>query len=154
MTPNVSVLEAVYASCTLPVLFKPRKINDIVYIDGCIFLDNPLAKTMEKGYAPETVLAITKKPRKLEEVDVVNINIFDYVMCLMNALFTKTQLVCTDISGIKEIQISSSLSDLARFFSMAESVAERKSAINKGIADTDAFISATTTEGNPPNCPV
>lgn len=152
-TPHISILEAVYASCTLPILFKPRKINDIVYIDGCIFLDNPLAKAMEKGYAPETVLAITKKSRKLEETDVVGINIFEYIMCLMNSLFTKTQLICLDTTGITQIPISSTLSDLANFFNMAESATYRQTAINKGIADTEAFISAMKSEETPLNFP-
>ncbi len=153
-TPDLPILEAIYASCTLPILFKPRKINNIVYIDGCIFLDNPLAKSMEKGYEPTSVLSVSKKSRTTVAADVATMNIFDYLLHLMNSLFSKTQVLHHNLDGIVQIQISSSLSDLAKFFSMAESAAERTSAINKGAADTDAFISAMKTVEIPPNCPV
>lgn len=138
--PSVSVLDAVYASCTLPILFRPQKIQNVVYIDGCIFLDNPLAKTMEKGYAATTVLAISKKQREWSHTDATTMNIFDYLAYLMNTLFTKTQLICTNKEGIVEIMISSSISELSNFFSIASNPVERRDAINRGIADANDYI--------------
>ncbi len=41
-TPNVSVLKAVEASMSVPILFKPINIDDELYIDGVISCDLPL----------------------------------------------------------------------------------------------------------------
>ena len=147
-TPDVSVLEAVYASCTLPILFQPRKINDCVFIDGCIFLDNPLAKTIEKGYDENSILVISKKKREQTTTDITDMNVFDYLLFLMNALFTKTQIVCKDNVCKNNIEITSKLSDLANFFSMAENPSDRETAINRGKEDVDAFISKQIVENS------
>lgn len=41
-TPNVLVLDAVNASCAIPILMKPVKIGDTYYVDGSITDDLPI----------------------------------------------------------------------------------------------------------------
>lgn len=136
-TPHISVLETVYASSTLPILFKPRKIENLTYIDGCIYLDYPLAKCLEKpNIDSKSVLGIKKKQRNAETTDATIMNMFDYLIFIMNMVFTKTQIYpLYNKSDIHEIEISSTFEDLANFFKMANSAEDRKHAIQRGMDD-------------------
>jgi NTE family protein len=53
---NVSLLEAVYASCALPVYFPPARIGDDVLVDGGVL--NPLPLSEAAGLQPTKVIAV------------------------------------------------------------------------------------------------
>tara|TARA_B110000967_G_C18750612_1_gene492623 strand:- start:58 stop:948 length:891 start_codon:yes stop_codon:yes gene_type:complete len=41
-TPNFSVMKAVYMSCSIPLIFKPIKYNNIFYLDGALSTPFPM----------------------------------------------------------------------------------------------------------------
>jgi predicted acylesterase/phospholipase RssA len=42
-TPNISVIQALRASCSLPLIFSPVKFNDNLYIDGGLYNNFPIS---------------------------------------------------------------------------------------------------------------
>lgn len=53
---NVSLVEAVYASCALPVYFPPAHIGDDVLVDGGV--TNPLPLSEAASFKPSRVIAV------------------------------------------------------------------------------------------------
>lgn len=45
--PEVKVLDAIYASCSLPIVFQPLIIENKAYIDGGLFLNYPIKNCLE-----------------------------------------------------------------------------------------------------------
>ena len=136
-TPNVKVLDAVYASSALPILLKPIQIEDKIYMDGSIYMNYPIAKCLERNNDPQTILGI-KNAFSANDVSELNkMNMFDYLSYIMNAMFKKAQLCELNVNreGVREISISSTIDDLSNFFKMASSSDERRNAINRGIVD-------------------
>jgi NTE family protein len=47
--PDLKVIEAVYYSCSLPIIFSPILKNESCYCDGGLLLNYPLEKCLENG---------------------------------------------------------------------------------------------------------
>lgn len=56
--PQWKVIDAVYASSCLPVLFEPFNHSGEYYIDGGVLKNYPLTQCIENGCEPETILGI------------------------------------------------------------------------------------------------
>lgn len=138
-TPNVEVIDAVYASSSLPFIFKPRSINGVTFIDGFIYLDYPIVKCLEKEFVdPETVLGLKKQITMEPYVVNDNMNMLEYLMQLFNSGFTKTQLVShPNIDKVREILITSSYGDMANFFEITSNKEVRLKAIESGEKDVN-----------------
>lgn len=144
-TPNVRVLDAVYVSSSLPILFVPMKIDDVVYMDGFLYLDYPIVKCLEKGHDPTTVLGIKKsialKPYVYDE----SMNMFEYLMQLVNSGFTKTQLThYPGIESVKEIIVTSNPGDMSKIFDLATSREYRVDFIQRGVDDVNTYLSTVS----------
>lgn len=138
-TPNVKLLDAVYASMSIPILFKPIKIDGELYFDGYIFLNYPLSKCLEKNKDCKTILGILYKENKQNKTDVdEDLNMFGYMTNILNRLISKIQLGATqDYSQDKiiEIEINAEFADNSNFFKLTNTSEGRKQAIEQGCAD-------------------
>ena len=100
-------------------------------------MNYPIAKCLERNSDPQTILGIKNAFVLNAASEINNMNMFDYLSYIMNAMFIKAQSceMNSNREQIKEIQISSTFDDLSNFFKMASSSEERQNAINRGIAD-------------------
>jgi len=143
LTPNVKVLEAIYASTSVPIIFKPMKIDGEFYIDGCIYLHYPLSKCLEKNIDPQTVLGIKniymdeiKSDKEEEKINYENMTIFEYIMKIFNMVFFKIQIEPDpNIKIGLEIPVHVVSNDISSYFKMASSIHLRKLAIENGVKD-------------------
>ena len=58
--PDWTVIDAIYSSCSLPLLFRPNAINGEIYIDGAIVCNYPLQICIENGIPPDEIFGIKK----------------------------------------------------------------------------------------------
>jgi len=58
--PDWTVIDAIYSSCSLPLLFRPNVINGEIYIDGAIICNYPLQICIENGISPDEIFGIKK----------------------------------------------------------------------------------------------
>jgi predicted acylesterase/phospholipase RssA len=135
-TPRVKMLDAVYASMAIPILFKPIKIENRLYLDGSILINNPMEKCVERNEDLTTILGIrhelAKKMTKTD--DSTDFDMLHYVTNTMNKLINKMQIDSTD-ANIKEVIVHSKIEDLANFFKLANSCEDRKKVIECGMQD-------------------
>lgn len=64
--PDWKLVDAIYASCCLPVLFIPFQRDGRYFIDGAIIMNYPLQCCLDQGHDSESILGIchTTKPHK------------------------------------------------------------------------------------------
>lgn len=87
--PDWCVVEAVYSSCTLPILFSPLIKDGCCYIDGGVINDYPINCCIKDGALPEEIFGI-KKENLIKKV-VVNNNstFFDYLNSILQNVLNK-----------------------------------------------------------------
>ena len=66
--PNWRVIDAVYASSCLPVLFVPYSCNtsDELYIDGAMYANYPIDQCLSHGRIPEEILGVYFDPHQTD----------------------------------------------------------------------------------------
>ena len=57
-TPDLCIIDAIYMSCSLPVIFKPLEYEGKLYLDGGLKNDYPLNRCLEDGCKPEETIGI------------------------------------------------------------------------------------------------
>ena len=103
--PDWLVVDAIYASCSIPIIFTPIVEDDNCYVDGGFFLNYPISKCIENVTNLDEILGISlgnnnnkiNPPRSINEES----NIFDLLNVLMNRLINNVDF----FSNEKTIQI-------------------------------------------------
>jgi len=107
-TPNLSCLDAVRASCSIPGLFKPIYRDGSIYIDGSI-LDNLPIRPIDDGTTP--LLGIVVSGNNISVNDDVPNNFISYiggvVALTVNALTNQTILNLGTNCTILELSVTS-----------------------------------------------
>ena len=136
--PDWRVVEAVYASSCVPVLFAPLFKDGIGYVDGGMLLNYPIVPCLERpGVEEQSVLGLNKK---VEEVDPVapSASLFDYIMYLLNQLIGLSlhrQSQFQSRSKIQlELQVTSRVVTSMDILQLSTSEELRQTLINEGMA--------------------
>jgi NTE family protein len=54
-TPSVSVIQALRVSCSIPLIFSPVKMNDMLYVDGGLYNNFPLSYLDKKDVLKDVI---------------------------------------------------------------------------------------------------
>ena len=84
--PEWRVIDAIYSSSTLPIVFSPFIFGEHCYIDGGVLLDYPINKCLNSGAIPDEILGIFKEsPEDDSTTTMVNekSNFFDYFLAYL-----------------------------------------------------------------------
>ena len=162
--PEWKVIDAIYASSSLPIMFLPfYKIENenieektgenieaepSIYIDGGIKMNYPLNKCIDDGNIPEEILGITRidlNPKFDKKLSRSN-NLFEFICKIIYkyALQIECPLYKTDISH--QIGVSFSALDFTALFKCVSSAEERAQLINKGMRIADNYIEEYTNQ--------
>jgi predicted acylesterase/phospholipase RssA len=101
--PEWKIVDAVYASCSLPIVFSPIINGEKCYLDGSFLMNYPLIKCIDSVGIDQkdSILAIflnseidsTTEKMKITETS----NFFDYMMVLVNR-FLQSRLFINDLT--------------------------------------------------------
>jgi len=121
--PQWTLLDATYASCCLPILFRPLEHEDEFYIDGGVFVNYPLDYALKECH-PQEIMAINKEfeePKPMHK----ETTMFECIHILFNntARYVDTQPI-TQIPY--EITITAPQVTIEDFFKFAESETYRR----------------------------
>lgn len=96
--PHIRLTDAIRASCCIPVVFQPARINDAIYIDGA-FSDNfPITKCKEECEDDAEYLAIGLDDRIKGSFNTNSI--IEFIMSVFNMLLM--QIFCRPLKNIDE----------------------------------------------------
>lgn len=135
-TPRAKILDVIYASMAIPILFKPIMIEEKLYLDGSMLMNYPITKCLEKNKDFTTILGIrhemSNKSPKTE--DSTNLCLLDYASNTIYKIIDKIQIepLC---ENIKEIIVQAKMEDLANFFKIANNSEDRRKMIECGARD-------------------
>ena len=72
-TPDLKVMEAIYMSCSVPIIFKPMMYKDNYYIDGAFSCRFPIDDAMKNTESNDEILGINVKNNKESNLDCKNL---------------------------------------------------------------------------------
>jgi len=133
--PDIKVLDAIFMSCSIPILFKPLKINDDYYIDGGYNCTFPMQFCIEENENKSDILGIysdaSSDPTKLNEDE--NILSF-YAKLLLKLILKKREdyQQISDENSVNRIIIFSEMFSIERFMKTINDKAYREELINIG----------------------
>jgi predicted acylesterase/phospholipase RssA len=141
--PDWKVIDAIYCSACLPIVFIPYINNDVCYIDGGVTNNYPIYACLENGANPQEILGI-----RLPEEDNTNSimkddhSLFDYLSFILNKMFKQAYLASTKnrIYTIKyEITLENAIISIYDFIKISSSQEQRSLLFDKGIEIWNQF---------------
>ena len=142
--PSWTVIEAVYASCSLPVIFAPFEKDGKYYVDGGIFLNYPLDPCIKANGNSEEILGVRKDYiRSKNDTITETSNLVDYVFVLLNQTL---KLVTKDIDHTMiehEIVIKATVISIMDLLKMATSEEDRLERIKLGMQEAELRYAIT-----------
>lgn len=143
--PQMKVIDACYASCSLPLLFKPLVVNKKTYMDGGLFLNYPVKACLEKMNAKaDQILGFRKiiindySDRDINESS----NMIDYIMVVIKSIVNHVNqdLHENDSEIENELLFYMEHFDLTSLKYFLESQENRMELINIGINKAKEFL--------------
>jgi predicted acylesterase/phospholipase RssA len=91
--PDIKLMDAIYCSCCIPIVFEPMKIEDEIYLDGGININFPTEKCIENNNLDEILgIFIKTLDKKIE-----NLNLVTFTLNLLYKLIFKKQNNCLNL---------------------------------------------------------
>ena len=140
--PELSVIDAVYMSCSIPFIFQPIYFKDSYMIDGAVLCNFPLNQCCEQNEDTDSILAINlidgnKKKHTIDK----NTNLFKYGHFIFDSLVNYSNQKKRSELEIKYIlNIMCENSNISYGYELLENSEERKTFINKGIEFAKLFV--------------
>ena len=140
--PDWTVIEAVYASACLPILFSPFLKDGKYYADGGFFLNYPLKPCLTCGNDPKEILSVCKRDYKKMQVGLSEDgSLFDYILIIFNKMLQNVLMLGDNETHIdNEIVIKCPLVSIYDLYVMVSSSENRTKWIENGINATREFL--------------
>jgi len=160
--PNLELLEAIYVSFTVPVLFIPLYIDNCYYLDGGIFINCPINECItDKKCCHQEILCFTSDKREpidlsnnfykennynLIDPNVINneSNFFEYIIYIIKTLFNKIAIIENENIITIENSINVSLTqqgiDIKYWIHVFKTESERDYLVKLGETQAEQFI--------------
>lgn len=131
--PKWRVLDAVFCSCSLPIIFKPLIKDGKCYSDGGLIMNYPLEKCLSDGNLPSEILGICRKSNIQINVVHEESTVFDYLLTILNKSVEKILNIKTSAKIGWEYHINAPPISLSGIFNTASSMEERIRLIQLGV---------------------
>lgn len=144
--PTWKITEAVYASCSLPILFSPYEKENCVYLDGAFFCNYPLKYCIQQtNCSPNEIFGLNNSLNTSPVVSVEKYTLFEYILQILLFMLNKLRLTHNevDISIPFEIKTFDDMenSPLYKIYQCAFFIDIRKDMIISGEMSFDDFNS-------------
>jgi len=146
--PDWRLIDAVYSSCSIPIIFSPLIKESNYYCDGGLLLNYPLDKCIKNGANPEEVMGLCSDLNTATE-DALNekSSLLDYVIVIlkkvMTAFLPSKQTVIQNEFKIKSHDIS--IYDIINTSSNSD---ERIRLIQNGVDVIENIFTSTNNQDN------
>ena len=137
--PEWAVIDAVYASAALPILFSPLVKDAKYYLDGGILCNYPIQNCMQTGISDASILGIYKKTDTTIQCN-DDASIFDYLLIILYTLLKKFIPRIGSVKYINEIVISGTPVSIYDIYLCANSIDERVRLVETGIDAAKYFL--------------
>ena len=136
--PDWRVIDAVYASSTLPIIFAPLIKDGECYVDGGVMCSYPMKACLEAGNAPETILGIKKFFEGANPVSEKS-SLFDYLLIILKNVIALLNGYETGLIP-NEILLNGDHTTIENMLSLASSKEQREMNIDLGVEIFNKFM--------------
>jgi NTE family protein len=141
--PDWRVIDAVYCSACLPIIFMPYLKDGGCYSDGGITNNYPIYQCLENGANPDEILGITL-PKEQEKTQTITeeSSLFDYLSFILNKMYKQAYLASIknkDYTIKYEIEVENAIVAMYDFVAVSSSQKERSLLLDKGVEIWNKF---------------
>lgn len=138
--PTWKLVDAIYASCTLPIVFSPIITDTCCYIDGGLFATYPIELCINDNNKPNEIFGI-RKLSGLESINITNeSSFFDFLLVIFRNIMRKFNTNLPHQEIVNEIHIEGGPISINGIIEFATSVDSRKKLIDYGSSLFKTFI--------------
>jgi predicted acylesterase/phospholipase RssA len=139
--PDWKVVDAIYVSCSLPVIFKPLLIDGNCYVDGGFIENYPICQCIKDGKPIQQILGIYKN-LFIEDTQNIceNSTLFDYIYIAFNKIIINH---CNHETIPYEIDLDTVPFGLYDIFDIASSKEKRIEFIEYGVKKFNEVFSTS-----------
>jgi len=142
--PDWKLIDVVYSSCAMPIVFEPLLIDNQYYADGCLISNFPLAQCINNGALPEEILGISCTGEKTNKDSLENDTLLDYLGLLIGKMAEKSLIKSNDeIAYYFEVAFSHSYPYL--LYEAVKQEEEKQKFIQKGENIVSNYMSSPNT---------
>tara|TARA_B100000674_G_C37888312_1_gene937699 strand:- start:363 stop:1217 length:855 start_codon:yes stop_codon:yes gene_type:complete len=134
--PNIKLLDAIYCSCTFPYLFKPAKINDIVYLDGGLNVHYPSTYCLNEHNNDEIFGIYIKTDNSLDN-NMDNMLYFG-INLIYKLIFTRQMINLEKLNH--QIVIKTECKMANKILELVKNKKMREEIINKGKIQVENYL--------------
>ena len=133
--PDWLVTDAVYCSCSLPILFQPLIKDNICYCDGGFIANYPVKQCIDNGANPDEIFGMCRSSI-FDDTTKINENstLFDYILNLLYKTIDKVLNIKKTISIKKEVFIKCPPLSIYDIYETASSMEKRLELISMGCS--------------------
>lgn len=135
--PDWKILDAVYASCALPILFQPCKIADCYYADGALFCNYPIKQCIEMADHPDEVFGLNKVSREETKPPENYGNLVEYLQDILNKTVYKLAYETVDVKHT--IMFEDDLTSATQVYNAIKTKEARIAKVQMGVDAWNAF---------------
>lgn len=135
--PKMKLLDAIYASCSLPMIFQPLFMNENkAYLDGGLFLNYPIQECLRITHAePNEVLGIYKNLKQIHSTNILqeNANFLDYSMVILRKMIKHMNQGKRCEECKMQFEINDGYMSFEEMYNIVANEEVRKNMIEKGV---------------------
>lgn len=147
--PDWELLDAVYCSSGLPILFAPHYLGDRIYLDGGFISNYPINKCLEQVENTDEILGFKRKYQNTDESSAPKINsLFDYLFYIMYTMFTKVSELPKSVKNQVEVCNVSPTINFYKMYNTFKSYDERVILLEDGVRTWEEFYKKTYPQNN------
>ena len=171
-TPNLELLEALYMSISIPVIFVPLYLNNCYYLDGSIFINCPINECIfDKKCCYDEILCFVNDKR--QPIDICNnfykennyyydcsgcqlndeSNFFEYLIFIIKTLLNKLSIIENEniitIKNCINVCLTEQIIDLKYWSYSFKTETERNYLVKLGEKQGEKFINTLTSLSEP-----
>jgi NTE family protein len=153
--PDWGVIDAVYCSACLPMIFMPYFKDGGCYSDGGITNNYPIYTCLENGANPMEVLGITLPNTQGNKKTITEeSSLFDYLSFIFNKMYKQAYLASIqnkDYTIKYEIELENAIVSIYDFINISSSQNQRSLLLDKGVEIWKRFMEKTINREPNPN---
>jgi NTE family protein len=131
--PDWLVTDAVYCSCSLPILFQPMIKDNICYCDGGFIANYPVKQCVENGANPDEIFGMCRSSIFIESSNITeNSTLIDYILNLLYKTIDKVLNIKKNFNIKKEVFIKCPPLSIYDIYETASSMEKRLELISNG----------------------
>lgn len=138
--PDWRIIDAVYCSCSIPLLFAPWVKDDDHYCDGGILVNHPIEFCIKNGADKDEILSIMRYSVTEKKFTAKN-TILDYITILINKIHKK--ILNNDFDDIKhQVKINAEPTTFETIYEVVNNLDRRVGLIDAGVAASEVSMAS------------